>query len=157
MGYFQTETKRRKTKQMDRQQQLVLEFQKGIESKPNAPSCIAPFPLMQVVEVRRKLIKEEFNELMVAMDQGNFPDAIDALIDLQYVIAGTFVAWGVDSQPFFELVHKANMAKLDGGYFNEAGKFVKPAGWKAPDIAGELVRQMVAASDARQQLVEDGA
>lgn len=61
--------------------------------------------------------------------------AIDALCDMLYVIIGTFVAWGLNPQPFWDEVHRSNMAKLGpGATFREDGKMLKPEGWKPPDL-----------------------
>jgi len=37
-------------------------------------------------------------------------------------------------------VDAKNLAKLDGGYKDDQGKFRKPANWTPPDIAGVLAR-----------------
>jgi predicted HAD superfamily Cof-like phosphohydrolase len=64
---------------------------------------------------------------------------VDALCDLLYVTYGAAVDLGVDLQPFFAEVHRSNMAKV-GGRKREDGKWLKPAGWTPPDIAGLLSR-----------------
>lgn len=48
------------------------------------------------------------------------------------------------------MVHAANMAKRDpstGQFIKRAdGKIIKPEGWKAPDVEGEIIRQDVEGS-----------
>jgi len=69
---------------------------------------------------------------------------IDACQDLDYVVEGARLTCGVSGEPCAAEVHKSNMAKLgpDGKAIVRAdGKRMKPAGWKPPDIAGELRRQ----------------
>jgi predicted HAD superfamily Cof-like phosphohydrolase len=70
----------------------------------------------------------------------DFPKTADALIDLEYVILGTHIEMGVDSDPLWSEVQRANMEK-QGGPMRDDGKVLKPAGWKAPDIAGKLREQ----------------
>lgn len=65
--------------------------------------------------------------------------AIDGLCDLLCVIYGTADEFGVDLAPFWDEVHRTNMAKA-GGPVREDGKRLKPEGWTPPDIAGLLAR-----------------
>lgn len=72
----------------------------------------------------------------------------DALTDINYFTQGSFVIMGVDPQPLFDIVQKANMAKLfpDGKprYREEDGKIIKPEGWMPPEpqLKEEIKRQM---------------
>lgn len=88
-------------------------------------------------ELRVRLIQEEAEEFAEAVRDGDVVEMVDALCDLLYVTYGAAVSLGVDLQPFFEEVHASNMAKVDG-YRREDGKWMKPAGWQPPDIAGLL-------------------
>lgn len=90
--------------------------------------------------LRLALVEEEAGELREAIDANDFPEAVDALVDIIYVTLGAAVAWGVDLGPVFEAVHAANMAK-GAGPMREDGKRLKPPGWKAPDVAGVIERQ----------------
>jgi len=56
---------------------------------------------------------------------------VQELIDLTYVIAGTFVELGIDPEPAWQAVHEANLRKVaaPGG-----GKAIKPAGWSPPEV-----------------------
>lgn len=116
------------------------------------------------VRFRLRLIAEEFCELMgacldvsdgdlfeslsdtiaTARVRVDLPDAADALADLSHVSVGTEIEFGIDGEAVFDLVHRANMAKLgpDGRPIRrEDGKTLKPNGWSPPDVAGELRRQ----------------
>lgn len=64
----------------------------------------------------------------------------DGLADLDYVVEGTRLEFGIDGAPIAAEVHRANMAKV-GGPIRDDGKKLKPAGWTPPDIEGELRRQ----------------
>lgn len=61
----------------------------------------------------------------------------DSLTDINYFTQGTFTMMGVNPQPLFDIVQKANMSKLfpDGKphYREEDGKVIKPEGWEAPE------------------------
>jgi hypothetical protein len=65
--------------------------------------------------------------------------AIDGLCDLLATVYGAAVTFGVDLAPFWDEVHRTNMAK-EGGPERGDGKRLKPAGWVPPDIAGILAQ-----------------
>ncbi|GAB2027942.1 Cof-type HAD-IIB family hydrolase [Lactovum odontotermitis] len=74
----------------------------------------------------------------------------DALIDLLYFTYGSLVLSGVDPYEIFNIVHKANMAKIfpDGSphFDSVTGKLLKPDNWQdkyspEEDIQKELERQ----------------
>jgi predicted HAD superfamily Cof-like phosphohydrolase len=115
------------------------------------------------VRLRAALIAEEFFETMRALFglrardldfaerlvmAGIREDAIrvdlvalaDGLADLDYVVEGTRLEFGIDGAPVAAEVHRANMAKV-GGPIAPNGKRLKPPGWIPPDIAGVLRRQ----------------
>nr|WP_215115124.1 hypothetical protein [Exiguobacterium sp. s80] len=72
----------------------------------------------------------------------------DALTDALYFIMGSFVEAGLEPGPLFEIVQRANMAKLgpDGQpIFRESDqKVMKPDGWLPPEpqLEAEVLRQM---------------
>ncbi len=67
--------------------------------------------------------------------------ALDALVDLDYVLKGTVLQLGLGRvyARAWARVHAANLAKVPGttsrGYGNDA---VKPPGWTAPDLSDLL-------------------
>lgn len=63
--------------------------------------------------------------------------AIDGMCDLLCVVYGTAVEFGIDLAPFWEEVHRTNMAKR-GGPVREDGKRLKPDGWEPPNLRGVL-------------------
>ncbi|MGH9340425.1 MAG: hypothetical protein ACRD1R_12750 [Acidobacteriota bacterium] len=85
-------------------------------------------------EMRAELIREEAQETVEAIEQGDLAAAVDGLCDLIYVALGAAVTWGIDLEPVFNEVHRANMAKL-GGPVRADGKQLKPDGWQPPRIA----------------------
>jgi predicted HAD superfamily Cof-like phosphohydrolase len=70
---------------------------------------------------------------------------VDALVDVYYYSQNAACKKGFNMSAVFDIVHGANMAKRDpatGQFIKRAdGKIIKPAGWKAPDVEGEMVRQ----------------
>ena len=126
-------------------------------------------------EVRAKLIMEEAVETWAALGYNDYaaideegiigelahrevarfqkrfkePDlveTIDGLCDLLYVVYGAAVTMGIDLDPFFAEVHRANMAK-DGGGTRADGKILKPEGWQPPDH--EKIIHRILADEAR--------
>jgi predicted HAD superfamily Cof-like phosphohydrolase len=116
---------------------------------------IGESPAIRDAALRARLILEEAAEAAEALvggraaqalvDELKFNDeakpdlvaAIDALCDIPYVTYGTAVAMGIDLEPFFDEVHRSNMAKI-GGPVRADGKRLKPPGWRPPNIAGVL-------------------
>jgi predicted HAD superfamily Cof-like phosphohydrolase len=163
VGFFMAENTRlvRDRRTVDRQA-MVREFFCAAEQA--IPSRLA-IPADDVVRFRVRLIAEEFFELLKAtfhpdwhgsIDacertilgfvgrseiQVNLPEWCDATVDLDYVVEGARVAFGVDSRPLWTAVHTANLAKQGGPVRPEDGKRLKPPGWTPPDIEGELRKQ----------------
>jgi predicted HAD superfamily Cof-like phosphohydrolase len=115
------------------------------------------------VRLRAALIAEEFFETMRAMFGAygagleeaerlvtnairfnsvhvNMVELADGMADLDYVVEGTRLEFGIDGAPIAAEVHRANMAKA-GGPVAPNGKRLKPEGWTPPDIEGVLRRQ----------------
>lgn len=94
------------------------------------------------------LIKEEYNELLVAqgidlttMEQVNPADPVevlDALIDILVVTIGAIHSMGADGEGGWNEVMRTNFAKIDSNTGKvrkrEDGKVLKPEGWKPPDL-----------------------
>ncbi len=76
-------------------------------------------------------------------------EAIDGLCDSNYVNFGTAVVLGVDLQPFYDEVHRSNMAK-EGGPMRADGKVLKPEGWQPPRIAEILHAQIINREASRE-------
>lgn len=69
----------------------------------------------------------------------DWPAMIDAIVDVGVVDLGAAVSMGVDLDPFWDEVQRANADKVNGE-LREDGKRLKPAGWTPPDILGVLDR-----------------
>ena len=86
------------------------------------------------LQARWNFLLEELNEMRKALDEENFEDIIDALIDLVVVAKGTAVMMGIKWQPHWEEVMRANMAKKRGPHNPRRGQdLLKPPGWERPD------------------------
>lgn len=111
-------------------QQQVYDFHRKFNvSVTDTPTL----PDADLAEFRMRLINEEVKELHDALFiDFNLVDAIDAMADIEYVLLGLANAMGVDLEPHFEIVHRANMLKVGGG-MREDGKILKPDGWIPPD------------------------
>ena len=79
---------------------------------PNKPMM----PAKSSCELRIRLLQEELDELKEAVENNDLVEVADALVDLQYVLTGTVLAFGIDELRFdklFHEVHKSNMSKVD--------------------------------------------
>lgn len=91
--------------------------------------------------LRINLLAEELDELKEALEQGDMVETLDALIDLQYVLDGAFLSFGMQDlkEQAFNEVHRSNMSKLgeDGQPIRREsdGKVLKGPNYFKPDIA----------------------
>ena len=71
------------------------------------------FPVTIRAKLRIKLIQEELDELQEAVEQDDIIEAADALADLQYVLAGAILEFGLGSKfaDIFDEVQRSNMSK----------------------------------------------
>ena len=96
------------------------------------------FPDPKIQNLRFELIKEELEELKVALDQKNLKEVADALTDILYVTYGAGHAFGIDLDKCFDEVQASNMSKLgaDGKpIYNESGKVMKGPYYFKPDFS----------------------
>ena len=97
----------------------------------------AEFPNQKIIELRKKLIDEEFNELKEAIDDDDIIEVADALTDILVVTYGAGAAFGINLDKCFEEVHRSNMSKLseDGKpIYNEFGKVMKGPNYFKPNL-----------------------
>ena len=64
-------------------------------------------------DLRISLLQEELNELKAAIDDNDLTEVADALCDLQYVLSGAILEFGIGSKfaDLFEEVQRSNMSK----------------------------------------------
>lgn len=95
--------------------------------EPNALSSVAEFhdtfglpvvespgiPSKERCELRINLLQEELNELAEAIKDKDIVEVADALSDLQYVLSGAVLEFGLADRfkALFDEVHRSNMSK----------------------------------------------
>ncbi|MCT4608946.1 MAG: nucleoside triphosphate pyrophosphohydrolase family protein [Pelagimonas sp.] len=98
------------------------------------------------IQMRLAILEEEVSELREAAEAGDMVEVLDALCDIQYVLDGTFLEFGlhpVKSDAMAE-VHASNMSKLgaDGKpVLREDGKVLKGPAFRRPDLAQFLPQE----------------
>ena len=105
-------------------------FGQEVKTKPS-------FSTDKINSLRYDLIKEELEELKVAMESKDLLEVADALTDILYVTYGTGHAFGIDLDKCFEEVQNSNMSKLgeDGKpIYNESGKVMKGPRYFKPNL-----------------------
>ena len=97
----------------------------------------AEFPNKKIMALRYDLIKEELEELKLALDNNDIKEVADALTDILYVTYGAGHAFGINLDKCFDEVQNSNMSKLglDGKpIYNEKGKVMKGPNYFKPDL-----------------------
>ena len=98
----------------------------------------AEFPNDKITALRYDLIKEELDELKVALENKDLKEVADALTDILYVTYGAGHSFGIDLDKCFAEVQSSNMSKLgaDGKpIYNEKGKVMKGPGYFKPNLS----------------------
>ncbi len=106
-------------------------FGQEVKTKPS-------FSSDKINTLRYDLIKEELEELKIAMENKDLLEVADALTDILYVTYGAGHAFGIDLDKCFEEVQNSNMSKLgeDGKpIYNDAGKVMKGPKYFKPDLS----------------------
>ncbi|MBM7846128.1 hypothetical protein [Herpetosiphon giganteus] len=109
---------------------------------PDSPQL----PSVAVQVLRQTLLQEEYTELQAALAAGDLVAIAQEAADLLYVTYGLCLAYGIELNPVFAEVHRANLAKTTGPRRAD-GKQLKPADWQPPDVASVLVQQSKASFD----------
>ena len=90
--------------------------------------------------LRINLLAEELDELKEALAAGDMVEVLDALTDLQYVLDGAYLSFGLQDkkEAAFAEVHASNMSKLgeDGKPIRREsdGKVLKGPNYFKPDL-----------------------
>jgi predicted HAD superfamily Cof-like phosphohydrolase len=103
-----------------------------------------------IVEASKLLDRALNGSTMGAAVRVNLPELVDAMGDLDWVVEGTRLVFGVLGEPVLREIERANMAK-DVVYViakdehhrtpNPKAKPIKPYDWIPPDIGAVLERQ----------------
>ena len=105
-------------------------FGQEVKTKPS-------FSTDKINDLRYELIKEELEELKVAMENKDLLEVADALTDILYVTYGAGHAFGINLDRCFEEVQNSNMSKLGEDskpIYNESGKVMKGPKYFKPDL-----------------------
>jgi len=105
-------------------------FGQEVKTKPS-------FSTDKVNSLRYDLIKEELEELKVAVENKDLLEVADALTDILYVTYGAGHAFGIDLDKCFEEVQNSNMSKLgedNNPIYNESGKVMKGPKYFKPNL-----------------------
>ena len=105
-------------------------FGQEVKNKPS-------FSTDKINILRYELIKEELEELKVAMENKDLLEVADALTDILYVTYGAGHAFGINLDKCFEEVQNSNMSKLGEDskpIYNESGKVMKGPKYFKPDL-----------------------
>ena len=106
-------------------------FGQDVKDKPS-------FSSDKINKLRIDLIKEELDELTVAMKNKDLLEVADALTDILYVTYGAGHAFGINLDKCFDEVQNSNMSKLDSDgkpIYNNAGKVIKGPNYFKPDLS----------------------
>jgi predicted HAD superfamily Cof-like phosphohydrolase len=136
----------------------IIEFHEKFGLKYEGPPRVLPPSLAQF---REKFIREEFREYLSSACQArdelngvtkSFDDevafhlehALDALVDLVYVVLGTAYLHGFDFREAWRRVHAANMAKTRAPSSSDSKRknrhdVIKPPGWQPPRLRSLVI------------------
>lgn len=121
----------------------VYEFQKAMGQDINVDYSA------DLLRLRMALIEEEMKELKdevkIATEELENKGSVSfvtktqilkELCDLQYVVSGFAVTFGLPIEPAFNRIHASNMSKLEDGkpVKNEQGKVMKGKNYEAPSL-----------------------
>ena len=105
-------------------------FEQEVKNKPS-------FSSDKINTLRYDLIKEELEELKLALDNKDLLEVTDALTDILYVTYGAGHAFGVNLDKCFNEVQRSNMSKLGKNgkpIYNEFGKVMKGPNYFKPNL-----------------------
>lgn len=93
--------------------------------------------------LRYKLMREENEEYLEAVNNNDLVEVADALGDMLYILCGTIIEHGLQHQieEVFNEIQRSNMSKLgDNGepIYRDDGKVLKGPNYFKPDIASIL-------------------
>lgn len=94
-------------------------------------------------QLRFDLMREENEEYLEAVQNGDLVEIADALGDMLYILCGTILKHGLKDkiQAVFEEIQRSNMSKLDANgkpIYREDGKVLKSELYFKPDISKML-------------------
>lgn len=94
--------------------------------------------------LRKELIREEYEEVIEAMDEKDLSHIAKEFADLLYVTYGAALCYGIDLDACFAEVHNSNMSKLgeDGKpIYRDDGKVLKGPNYFKADMRKVLYNE----------------
>lgn len=129
---------------MSKYEDKVEQFSRAMNLPVNMPFSA------DLLALRKRLLQEEIDELFIELDsaialtqkgevvpQELFENICKETADVQYVLSGFGVSFGIPIEQAFDLTHESNMSKLgpDGKpIFREDGKIMKGPNYHKPDL-----------------------
>ena len=97
--------------------------------------------LRDFLKFRLEFLIEELGETLEASSNDDAEELVDGHIDICVIAIGTLLAFGVDAEKAWDVVHKANMAKEVGTKPERPNPLglpdlMKPEGWENPSHIG---------------------
>ena len=105
----------------------------------------------ELLELRKRLIKEEVDELFIEIDaieseikqnqqieRHRFENLCKEMADVQYALSGLAVSFGLPLEEAFDATHNSNMSKLDDNgkpIYRADGKITKGPNYHKPDLS----------------------
>ena len=131
---------------MSKYEEIVEQFHRAM----NLPIHVAFNP--DLLKLRKQLLQEEITELFQELDAAIettekglpiprplFEQMCKETADVQYVLSGLSVSFGLPIDEAFDLTHESNMSRLgpDGKpVYREDGKVAKGPNYHKPDLSG---------------------
>lgn len=86
------------------------------------------------------LVKEEYSELISAIENRDIVETADACADLIWVVEGLMYSLGIDPQTVWDEITKSNNSKTVDGKLvkRDDGKVLKPETFRPPNIQKAL-------------------
>lgn len=88
-------------------------------------------------------ICDSYNSTTPPYDGVDLVEFADACADLDYVVEGARLEFGINGKPIAAAIHASNMTKLVDGkpVYRADGKVAKPDTYSPADVRGELLKQ----------------
>lgn len=129
-------------------EEMVLEFHKKYGHLISTKST-AEIP-EAVKQLRMDLIREEYEELIKAIQENDLVEVADGLADLVYVAVGTAISYGIPFDRVFREVHGSNMTKT--AVKATAGEKYGTKTPKGPDFIAPHIMTILFFSDKKTPL-----
>jgi predicted HAD superfamily Cof-like phosphohydrolase len=116
--------------------EMVLQFHTAF----NLPRRSSPDPYLVIPEaaLRLRLLLEETQEVLEAVEAEDLEAIAQELADVVYIVYGTALTYGIDLDAVLAEVHRANMSKLDENgnpILREDGKVLKSSLFRQANVA----------------------